>query len=118
PVSAALLGEQVRRLRAAGVGVVVATCPDLGTVRPIAEPLRSVARGWSRRLARAQRVEVERAGGVAVALGDLLAAEFRARHVDYFSHDRFHPSAAGYEAATSILLAPLCGVLRHERWPR
>jgi lysophospholipase L1-like esterase len=87
-------------------------------VRPIAEPLRSVAREWSRRLARAQRVEVERAGGVAVALGDLLAAEFRARHADYFSRDRFHPSAAGYEAATSILLAPLCGVLRHEWWPR
>ncbi|TQM81179.1 lysophospholipase L1-like esterase [Saccharothrix saharensis] len=118
PVSAALLGAQVRRLRAAGVGVVVGTCPDLGTVRPIAEPLRSVARGWSRRLARAQRVEVERAGGVAVALGDLLAAEFRARHADYFSRDRFHPSATGYEAATSILLAPLCGVLRHEWWPR
>lgn len=118
PVSAALLGAQVRRLRAAGVGVVVGTCPDLGTVRPIPEPARSVAREWSRRLARAQRVEVERAGGVPVALGDLLAAEFRARHVDYFSRDRFHPSAAGYEAATSILLAPLCGVLRHEWWPR
>ncbi|ONI86340.1 GDSL family lipase [Saccharothrix sp. ALI-22-I] len=116
PVSAALLGAEVRRLRAAGVGVVVGTCPDLGTVRPIGEPLRSVARGWSRRLARAQRVEVERAGGVAVALGDLLAAEFHAR-ADYFSRDRFHPSAAGYEAATSILLAPLCGVLRHEWWP-
>ncbi|MFE2757703.1 SGNH/GDSL hydrolase family protein [Actinosynnema sp. NPDC059335] len=118
PGSAALLGAQVRRLRDAGVGVVVGTCPDLGTVRPIAEPLRSVARDWSRRLARAQRVEVERAGGVAVALGDLLAAEFRARHADYFSGDRFHPSATGYEAATSILLAPLCGVLRHEWWPR
>lgn len=117
-VSAALLGAQVRRLRAAGVGVVVGTCPDLGTVRPIAEPLRSVARTWSRGLARAQRIEVERAGGVAVPLGDLLAAEFHARRVDYFSRDQFHPSAAGYEAATSVLLAPLCGVLRHEWWPR
>lgn len=118
PVSAALLGAQVRRLRAAGVGVVVGTCPDLGTVRPIGEPLRSVARTWSRGLARAQRVEVEWAGGVAVPLGDLLAAEFHARRVDYFSRDQFHPSAAGYEAATSVLLAPLCGVLRHEWWPR
>ncbi|WP_248782375.1 SGNH/GDSL hydrolase family protein [Saccharothrix syringae] len=115
--SAALLGAQVRRLRAAGVGVVVGTCPDLGTVRPIAEPLRSVARGWSSRLARAQRVEVERAGGTAVAMGEVLAPEFT-RRADYFSRDRFHPSAVGYEAATSILLAPLCGVLRHEWWPR
>ncbi|MFD1152192.1 SGNH/GDSL hydrolase family protein [Saccharothrix hoggarensis] len=116
--SAVLLGAQVRRLREAGVGVVVGTCPDLGTVRPIAEPLRSEAREWSCWLARAQRVEVERAGGVAVALGDLLAAEFHARAADYFSRDRFHPSAAGYEAATSVLLAPLCGVVRHEWWPR
>ncbi|WP_433268403.1 SGNH/GDSL hydrolase family protein [Actinosynnema sp. CS-041913] len=110
-VSAALLGVQVRRLRDAGVGVVVGTCPDLGSIQPIAQPLRSVAREWSLRLARAQRREVVWAGGVPVALGDLLAAEFTARHVDYFSRDRFHPSAAGYEAATSILLAPLCGVL-------
>jgi lysophospholipase L1-like esterase len=111
--SAALLGTQVRRLRDAGVGVVVGTCPDLGIVRPIAEPLRSVARQWSVRLARAQRRAVVRAGGVPVGLGDLLAAEFTAR-VDYFSRDQFHPSAVGYEAAASILLAPLCGVLRHE----
>ncbi|MBB5956282.1 lysophospholipase L1-like esterase [Saccharothrix tamanrassetensis] len=109
--SAALLGTQVHRLREAGIGVVVGTCPDLGSIRPIAQPLRSVAHEWSLRLARAQRREVERVGGVAVALGDLLAAEFTARHVDYFSRDRFHPSAAGYEAAASVLLAPLWAVV-------
>ncbi|CAL9636468.1 GDSL-like esterase [Actinosynnema sp. ALI-1.44] len=113
-VSAALLGVEVRRLRAAGVGVVVATCPDLGSIQPIAQPLRSVAREWSLRLARAQRREVLAAGGVPVAMGDLLAREFVARRGDFFSRDRFHPSAAGYEAAASILLAPLVGVLRHE----
>ncbi len=111
PASAALLGVQLRRLREAGVGVVVGTCPDLGSIQPIAQPLRTVAREWSLRLARAQRREVERAGAVPVALGDLLAAEFTARRGDFFSRDRFHPSAAGYEAATSILLAPLCSVL-------
>ncbi|MFI9816243.1 SGNH/GDSL hydrolase family protein [Saccharothrix variisporea] len=116
-VSAALLGVQVRRLREAGVGVVVGTCPDLGSIEPIAQPLRSVAREWSLRLARAQRREVLAAGGVPVALGDLLGREFVARR-DFFSRDRFHPSAAGYEAATSVLLAPLVGVLRHEWWPR
>ncbi|MGZ3140749.1 SGNH/GDSL hydrolase family protein [Lentzea chajnantorensis] len=108
--SAALLGEQVRRLRAAGCGVVVGTCPDLGIVRPIPQPLRAIGRRYSLRLAAAQTAQVRRAGGVAVPLGNLLAPEFTARHADMFSSDRFHPSAAGYEAAAGVLLAPLCRV--------
>src|SRR3954452_1511363 len=43
--SAAPLGAAVRRLREAGVQVVVGTCPDLGAVRSVAPPLRQVA-GW------------------------------------------------------------------------
>lgn len=38
------LVKAVRRLRGAGAEVVVGTCPDLGTVRPIAQPLRWVDR--------------------------------------------------------------------------
>ncbi|MEU6149427.1 SGNH/GDSL hydrolase family protein [Actinosynnema sp. NPDC047251] len=114
PRSAATLGTQTARLRDAGIGVVVGTCPDLGAIRPIGQPLRAVASEYSHRLARAQRQAVLDAGGVPVALGDLLAAEFTTRSRDYFSRDQFHPSAAGYEAATSILLAPLYeAVLTH-----
>ncbi|MEO6083661.1 MAG: GDSL-type esterase/lipase family protein, partial [Umezawaea sp.] len=108
--AAAMLGAQVSRMRLAGIGVVVGTCPDLGTVLPIAQPLRSVARSWSLRLAREQRTAVERAGAVAVPLADLLAPEFLARPGDLFSGDRFHPNAIGYDAAASVLLAPLCSV--------
>ncbi len=108
--SALLLGKQVRKLRAAGCGVVVGTCPDLGIVRPIPQPLRSVGHHYSLRLAAAQTAEVRRAGGVPVSLANLLAPEFTARHVDMFSSDRFHPSAVGYEAAAGVLLAPLCQV--------
>ncbi|KOV76801.1 SGNH/GDSL hydrolase family protein [Nocardia sp. NRRL S-836] len=108
--SAALLGEQVRRLRDAGCGVVVGTCPDLGTVRPIPQPLRTIGRRYGLRLAAAQTAQVRRAGGVPVPLGNLLAPEFLARQADMFSSDRFHPSAAGYEAAAGVLLAPLCQV--------
>jgi lysophospholipase L1-like esterase len=108
--SAALLGEQVRRLRDAGCGVVVGTCPDLGVVRPIPQPLRFVGHRYSLRLAAAQAAEVSRAGGVPVPLANLLAPEFSARHADMFSSDRFHPSAVGYEAAAGVLLAPLCQV--------
>ncbi|SEQ17440.1 Lysophospholipase L1 [Lentzea xinjiangensis] len=108
--SASLLGRQVRRLRSAGCGVVVGTCPDLGIVRPIPQPLRWVGRRWSLRLAAGQTAAVERAGGVPVSLANLLAPEFTARHADMFSSDRFHPSAVGYEAAAGVLLAPLCQV--------
>lgn len=108
--SARLLAEQVGRLRATGCGVVVGTCPDLGTVRPIPQPLRTVGHRYSLRLAAAQTAAVRRAGGIPVSLANLLAPEFLARHADMFSSDRFHPSAVGYEAAAGVLLAPLCQV--------
>lgn len=103
-----LLGQAVARLRAAGVGVVVGTCPDLGAIRPIPQPLRSVARSWGLALAKAQRRRVEEEGGHPVPLADLLSPEFLARPAEFFSPDRFHPSAAGYEAASRILLPVMC----------
>ena len=42
--STRLLGSAVRRLVDGGAQVVVGTCPDLGTVRPIPQPLRWIAR--------------------------------------------------------------------------
>ncbi|HWC82575.1 MAG TPA: SGNH/GDSL hydrolase family protein [Pseudonocardiaceae bacterium] len=106
--SARLLGEQVDRLHAAGIALVMGTCPDLGAIRPIPQPLRSIAGEWSRMLAKAQRAEVLRAGAVPVPLADLLSPEFFTRPAELFSKDRFHPNAAGYEAAAAVLLAPLC----------
>ncbi|MFJ8963614.1 SGNH/GDSL hydrolase family protein [Lentzea sp. NPDC102401] len=108
--SGRLLAEQVRKLRAIGCGVVVGTCPDLGIVRPIPQPLRMVGHQYSLRLAAAQTAAVRQAGGVPVSLANLLAPEFMARHADMFSSDRFHPSSVGYEAAAGVLLAPLCQV--------
>lgn len=108
--AAAMLGEAVRRLRAEGVAVVVGTCPDLGVVRLIPQPLRGVVRTWSLTLARLQRAAVQRAGGRAVPLADLLASEFLTRS-DFFSRDQFHPSDAGYEAAASVLLPAVCAAV-------
>lgn len=106
--SANLLKTELARLRAADVSVVIGTCPDLGAILPIPQPLRSIARAWSLTLAKAQLAAVMRSGCVPVALADLLSPEFVARPQDLFSADRFHPNAAGYEAAVAILLAPLC----------
>ena len=65
------LAETVRRLRDRGAEVVVGTCPDLGTVKPLQQPLRLLARHLSRRMAAAQTVAVVEAGGRTVSLGDL-----------------------------------------------
>ena len=93
----------VRRLRAAGSQVVLGTCPDLGTVRPIAQPLRTWVRRLSRQMATAQTVAVVRAGGTTVSLGDLLGPIF-AERLEMFAEDRFHPSATGYLEATRAML--------------
>jgi lysophospholipase L1-like esterase len=104
------LERVIRTLMEAGCGVVVGTCPDLGVIKPIAQPLRAIARTWSLLLARAQRRAVARLGAIPVPLADLLAPEFLARPREFFSSDQFHPSAVGYEAACSVLLPALCTV--------
>jgi lysophospholipase L1-like esterase len=109
------LGRAVRRLRAEGAEVVVCTCPDLGTVEPIVQPLRYVARVWSRQLAAAQTIAVVEAGGRSVSLGDILGPEFEERPKEMFSADRFHPSAAGYAAAAAVTLPSVCAALG--LWP-
>ncbi len=105
------LDDAVRRLRALGCEVVVGTCPDLGTIQPVPQPLRLLMRRWSRDLAAAQTVAVVEAGGRTVSLGDLLGPEFASRPQEMFSQDRFHPSAAGYARAAAALLPSVCAAL-------
>ena len=105
------LEQTVRRIRALGSEVVVGTCPDLGTIQPIQQPLRSLMKRWSRDLAAAQTVAVVEAGGRTVSLGDLLGPEFDESPHEMFSKDRFHPSAAGYARAAAALLPSVCAAL-------
>lgn len=105
PVAAAArdLSRAVATLRKAGAHVVVGTCPDLGSVKPVMQPLRTVAAHWSRRLAAAQTVATVDAGGVAVSLGNLLAREF-SEQPHLWSADRFHPSPDGYRRIVDAML--------------
>lgn len=98
------LSEGVRRLIAAGCQVVVGTCPDLGTIQPIAPPLKQIARTWSRRLAAAQTIAVLEEGGRTVSLGSILGPEFAAAPAVLFGPDQFHPSAEGYRALAHVLI--------------
>jgi lysophospholipase L1-like esterase len=104
--AAAQLGRAVRTLRAAGATVVVGTCPDLGTVKPLMQPLKTIAAHWSRRMATAQAVAVAENEGVAVSLGSLLAEEFQ-ELPHLWSADRFHPSPEGYRRVADVVLPSL-----------
>ena len=111
-LSARRLRHAVRRLRDAGIEVVVATCPDLGTVKPVPQPLRTVMRRSSRKLAKVQAEATVREGGRAVPLGSLLGPEFDERPEVMFAEDRFHPSTEGYAAAAQALLPEVIAAWR------
>jgi lysophospholipase L1-like esterase len=115
PVAVRQLAATVERLVAGGCAVVVGTCPDLGTIEPVPQPLRAIARRLSRDLAAAQTVATVEAGGRSVSLGDLLGPDFRRVPQEMFSADRFHPSSAGYAAAAAALLPSVCAAVM--LWP-
>jgi lysophospholipase L1-like esterase len=108
--SARRLGSAVRKLRNRGAVVVVGTCPDLGVIAAIPQPLRSLARSRGLQLARAQAAAVKAAGGLPVPLANL-APQFRASPEVMFSADGFHPSPAAYALAAEQLLPVLCEAL-------
>jgi lysophospholipase L1-like esterase len=113
--SARRLGAAVRRLRAGGTAVVVGTCPDLGVITAIPQPLRWTARSLGLRLARAQAAEVRAARGIPVPLADLLAPHFETEPELLFSDDHYHPSATGYALAAHQLLLALRHAIDEDR---
>jgi lysophospholipase L1-like esterase len=109
--SVRLLGAAIRRLREADVEVVMATCPDLGSIEPLAPPLKQVARVWSRRLAAAQAATTLECGGRSVALASILTSEFLRLADLLIGPDRFHPSAAGYARMTAVVIPTVLAAL-------
>ncbi|KXC05864.1 GDSL family lipase [Microbacterium hominis] len=113
PVSgaAADLEEAVRRLRATGAAVVVGTCPDLGALRPVPQPLRALGAQASRQLAHAQAAAARRAGAGVVSLRRTVGPMFVEHPDDMFSLDRFHPSALGYRRTADALVPEIVAAL-------
>lgn len=101
--AAAHLGAAVRRLRMAGISVVVGTCPDIGALWALARPLRHLLYLRGRKLARVQAAAVRAEGGVAVDLGAQTGTVFRA-DPGTLCHDGFHPSPDGYRVLAHALL--------------
>lgn len=102
--SARHLRDAVARLRVAGTRVVVGTCPDLGALRAVPQPLRRIASALSRRLAEVQAETAGRAGAEAVDLRRAVGPMFFDEPEEMFSLDRFHPSALGYRRTAEALL--------------
>lgn len=105
------VAESVRHLSAAvtalqerGAAVVVGTCPDLGALRPVPQPLRALGSRASRRLAAAQREAAVRLGAHAVSLADVVGPFFITNPDEMFSLDRFHPSGLGYRRTAKAML--------------
>ena len=108
---ASALGSTVRRLRAAGVEVVVGTCPDLGGAVNFHPPLRQIV-GWQgRRIAAVETKAVLAAGGTPVDLAGRTGPAFRANGA-LLSQDEFHPSAAGYLLWAQALLPEMKAAVR------
>jgi lysophospholipase L1-like esterase len=111
PVAARQLRAAMQRLIDAGCAVVIGTCPDLGTIRPVGPPLRNVARRMSRSLAESQRRAALQVGATPVSLHGLLGAEFIANAEAFFSPDHFHPSGLGYRRIGMVLLPEVLAAL-------
>jgi lysophospholipase L1-like esterase len=98
------LAEAVDELRARGAEVVVGTCPDLGALRPVPQPLRALGSRASRQLADAQRRVALEHGARVVSLAHVVGPFFITNPDEMFSLDRFHPSAHGYKRTAKAML--------------
>ncbi len=112
------LEECVVALRERGAAVVVGTCPDLGALRPVPQPLRSLGSRASRQLAAAQRPAALRHGAYAVSLAHVVGPFFITNPDEMFSLDRFHPSSLGYKrTAKAVLPSVLVALGEGDRVP-
>lgn len=102
------LEATIAALRERGAEVVVGTCPDLGALRPVPQPLRGIVSRLSRRLAAAQAATARETGAVAVDLRRTVGPLFSDDPERMFSLDRFHPSALGYRRTAEALLPAVC----------
>lgn len=107
-VSAQHLRDTIVRLRRQGTEVVVGTCPDLGALRPVPQPLRRLISSVSRRLADVQAETARSAGASAVDLRRAVGPLFFDDPDAMFSLDRFHPSPLGYRRTAEALLPAAC----------
>ncbi len=107
------LGEAITALQERGAEVVVGTCPDLGALRQVPQPLRALGSRASRQLAAAQREAALRHGARSVSLAHVVGPFFITNPDEMFSLDRFHPSTHGYKRTAKAMLPSVLAALGH-----
>jgi lysophospholipase L1-like esterase len=105
------LSDCIETLQALDAAVVVGTCPDLGALRPVPQPLRALGSRASRQLAAAQRRTALAQGAWVVSLADVVGPFFITNPDEMFSLDRFHPSAYGYKRTAKAMLPSVLAAL-------
>ncbi|MCW2738154.1 MAG: hydrolase family protein [Nocardioides sp.] len=105
------LTEAIDDLRARGAEVVVGTCPDLGALRSVSQPLRALGSRASRQLAEAQWVTALDRGARAMSLAHVVGPFFISNPEEMSSLDRFHPSAHGYKRTAKAVLPSVLAAL-------
>jgi lysophospholipase L1-like esterase len=106
PVSESVshLAACVVALQERGAEVVVGTCPDLGALKPVPQPLRALGSRASRQLAAAQKQAALGLGARAVSLATVVGPFFITNPEEMFSLDLFHPSSLGYRRTAKAML--------------
>ena len=99
------------RLHELGARVVVGTCPDIGALRPVPQPLRSLGSRASRQLAMAQQAAALERGARVVSLAHVVGPFFITNPDEMFSLDRFHPSEQGYKRTGKAMLPSVLAAL-------
>lgn len=111
-VAAAQLAAAVGALEERGASVVVGTCPDLGALRQVPQPLRFLVGLRSRQLAAAQRAALRATGARVVDLARVVGPTFAEAPDEMFSPlDRFHPSSLGYRRTAKAMLPAVLSAL-------
>jgi lysophospholipase L1-like esterase len=105
------LTEAITALQELGAEVVVGTCPDLGALRQVPQPLRAIGSRASRHLAAAQREAALAHGARAVSLAHVVGPFFITNPDEMFSLDRFHPSTHGYKRTARAMLPSVLAAL-------
>jgi lysophospholipase L1-like esterase len=98
------LSSALRELRALGTDVVLVPAPDMSSIPFVPPALRAAVQRACGVLQREQAEVAEAAGCTVASVAAEVAGEFGSDPA-LFSHDRFHPSSAGY-ARIAAALAP------------
>ena len=112
--SAQRLASAVRKLRARGAVVVVGTCPDLGVITAIPQPLRSLARAAACGLPAPRPRPSGPPAACRCRWRICWLPNSGPRPSMMFSADGFHPSAAAYALAADAAAARAAAM----RWAR